>query len=84
MMVIADRLKVLREEKKMSQADIEKRAGLLQVYISRVASCEGDLSVPFVIFCFAIALCVILGCSLTMRAQHLPSLPFRKKQVLVS
>jgi transcriptional regulator with XRE-family HTH domain len=56
MMVIADWLKVLREQKKMSQADIEKRAGLLRVYISGVASCEGDLSVPFVIFCFAIAL----------------------------
>jgi transcriptional regulator with XRE-family HTH domain len=36
MMVIGERLKALREQKKMSQADIEKRTGLLRVYISRV------------------------------------------------
>jgi transcriptional regulator with XRE-family HTH domain len=35
-MVIADRLRALREEKKMSQGDIEKRTGLLRCYISRV------------------------------------------------
>jgi transcriptional regulator with XRE-family HTH domain len=36
MMVIGERLKALREHKKMSQGDIEKRTGLLRVYISRV------------------------------------------------
>ena len=35
-MLISDRLKALREQKKMSQGDIEKRTGLLRVYISRV------------------------------------------------
>jgi transcriptional regulator with XRE-family HTH domain len=35
-MVIGERLKALREQKKMSQADIEKRTGLLRVYISRI------------------------------------------------
>ena len=35
-MVIADRLRALREEKKLSQGDIEKRTGLLRCYISRV------------------------------------------------
>ncbi len=35
-MVIADRLKELREEKHLSQGDIEKRTGLLRCYISRV------------------------------------------------
>jgi transcriptional regulator with XRE-family HTH domain len=35
-MVIGDRLKDLREHKKMSQGDIEKRTGLLRCYISRV------------------------------------------------
>ena len=35
-MVIGDRLKSLREQKKMSQGDIEKRTGLLRCYISRV------------------------------------------------
>jgi transcriptional regulator with XRE-family HTH domain len=35
-MVIGDRLKALREEKNLSQGDIEKRTGLLRCYISRV------------------------------------------------
>ena len=35
-MVIADRLRALREEKQLSQGDIEKRTGLLRCYISRV------------------------------------------------
>jgi transcriptional regulator with XRE-family HTH domain len=35
-MVIGDRLRALREEKSLSQGDIEKRTGLLRCYISRV------------------------------------------------
>src|ERR1700680_4269399 len=35
-MVIGDRLRVLREDKKFSQGDVEKRTGLLRCYISRV------------------------------------------------
>ena len=35
-MIIGDRLRALREEKKYSQGDIEKRTGLLRCYISRV------------------------------------------------
>jgi transcriptional regulator with XRE-family HTH domain len=35
-MLIGDRLRKLREEKKLSQGDIEKRTGLLRAYISRV------------------------------------------------
>ena len=42
-MVIADRLKALREKKNMSQGDIEKRTGLLRCYISRV---ENGHTVP--------------------------------------
>lgn len=42
-MVIGDRLKELREEKKLSQGDIEKRTGLLRCYISRV---ENGHTVP--------------------------------------
>ena len=42
-MVIGDRLKDLREHKKMSQGDIEKRTGLLRCYISRV---ENGHTVP--------------------------------------
>jgi transcriptional regulator with XRE-family HTH domain len=44
-MVIGDRLMALREQKKMSQGDIEKRTGLLRCYISRV---ENDHTVPSV------------------------------------
>src|SRR5271154_1624929 len=43
MMVIGERLKALREHKKMSQGDIEKRTGLLRAYISRV---ENGHTVP--------------------------------------
>ena len=42
-MVIGDRLRELREEKKLSQGDIEKRKGLLRCYISRV---ENGHTVP--------------------------------------
>src|ERR1700726_4793311 len=42
-MVIGDRLRALREEKKLSQGDIEKRTGLLRCYISRV---ENGHTVP--------------------------------------
>lgn len=44
-MVIGDRLRELREAKKMSQGDIEKRTGLLRCYISRV---ENGHTVPTV------------------------------------
>lgn len=42
-MVIGDRLRALREEKKLSQGDLEKRTGLLRCYISRV---ENGYTVP--------------------------------------
>jgi transcriptional regulator with XRE-family HTH domain len=35
-MIIAERLKQIRESKTLSQGDIEKRTGLLRCYISRV------------------------------------------------
>ena len=35
-MIIGDRLRALREGKRFSQDDIEKRSGLLRPYISRV------------------------------------------------
>lgn len=35
-MNIGERLRVLREERKLSQGDIEKKTGLLRCYISRV------------------------------------------------
>ena len=35
-MVIGDRLRELRERKKLSQGDIEKRTGLIRCYVSRV------------------------------------------------
>lgn len=42
-MIIGDRLRALREGKKLSQGDIEKRTGLLRCYISRV---ENGHTVP--------------------------------------
>jgi len=41
--IIGDRLRELREEKRLSQGDIEKRTGLLRCYISRV---ENGHTVP--------------------------------------
>ena len=35
-MIIGERLRALREEKKLSQGDIEKKTGLLRCYVSRV------------------------------------------------
>ena len=35
-MVLSERLRSLREEKNLSQGDIEKRTGLLRFYLSRV------------------------------------------------
>ena len=44
-MIIGDRLRALREEKKFSQGDVEKRTGLLRCYVSRV---ENGHTVPAV------------------------------------
>jgi transcriptional regulator with XRE-family HTH domain len=43
--IIGERLRVLREEKKLSQGDIEKKTGLLRCYVSRV---ENGHTVPSV------------------------------------
>ena len=45
-MIIGDRLRALREQKKLSQGDIEHRCGLLRCYISRV---ENGHTVPNVV-----------------------------------
>jgi transcriptional regulator with XRE-family HTH domain len=42
-MIVGNRLRELREEKKLTQGDIEKRTGLVRPYISRV---ENNHSVP--------------------------------------
>jgi len=42
-MIIGERLRMLREQKKLSQGDIENRTGLLRCYISRV---ENGHTVP--------------------------------------
>jgi transcriptional regulator with XRE-family HTH domain len=44
-MLIGDRLRKLREQKKLTQADIEERSGLARAYISRV---ENGHTVPAV------------------------------------
>jgi transcriptional regulator with XRE-family HTH domain len=42
-MYVADRIRKLREAKKLSQGDLERRTGLLRCYISRV---ENGATVP--------------------------------------
>jgi transcriptional regulator with XRE-family HTH domain len=44
-MIIGERLRALREQKSLSQGDIEKRTGLLRCYLSRV---ENGHTVPSV------------------------------------
>jgi transcriptional regulator with XRE-family HTH domain len=44
-MIVGERLRALREAKKLSQGDVEKRSGLLRCYISRV---ENGHTVPAV------------------------------------
>ncbi len=44
-MIIGERLRSMREQKELSQGDIEKRTGLLRCYISRV---ENGHTVPAV------------------------------------
>ena len=44
-MIIGERLRILRDEKKLSQGDIEKKTGLLRCYTSRV---ENGHTVPSV------------------------------------
>jgi transcriptional regulator with XRE-family HTH domain len=44
-MIIGERLRALREEKKLSQGDIEKRTGLIRCYVSRV---ENGHTIPAV------------------------------------
>jgi transcriptional regulator with XRE-family HTH domain len=44
-MIIGERLRALREDKKLSQGDIEQRTGLLRCYVSRV---ENGHTVPAV------------------------------------
>ena len=42
-MIIGERLRAMREEKNLSQGDIEKRTGLIRCYVSRV---ENGHTVP--------------------------------------
>ena len=44
-MILSDRIRFFREQKSLSQADMERRTGLLRVYISRV---ENGHTVPSV------------------------------------
>lgn len=44
-MIIGERLRTVREQKELSQGDVEKRSGLLRCYISRV---ENGHTVPAV------------------------------------
>src|SRR5438876_4255312 len=44
-MILGERLRTVREQKELSQGDVEKRSGLLRCYISRV---ENGHTVPAV------------------------------------
>jgi transcriptional regulator with XRE-family HTH domain len=39
-MIIGDRLRAIREHRKLSQGEVEDRSGLLRCYISRVENCH--------------------------------------------
>ncbi len=77
-MLIGDRLRAIREEKRLSQGDIEKRTGLFRCYVSRVANAH---TVPAVetIEKFARALEVPIY-QLFYDGDKPPELPKRKTQ----
>ena len=78
-MIVGERLRVLREEKKFSQGEIEKRNGLLRCYISRE---ENGHTVPAVetLEKFARALGVPIY-QLFYEGEEPPKLPnLRKRQ----
>lgn len=78
-MLTSDRLRSIREEKNLSQGDIEKRTGLLRCYVSRV---ENGHAVPAVetIEKFVRALEPPSANSF-MTAANLPSFPtFRRER----
>src|ERR1700686_839890 len=72
-MIIGDRLRVMREEKKLSQGDIEKRTGLLRCYISRV---ENGHTVPAIETLEKLARALeIPPYQLSSKAKNPPKLP---------
>jgi transcriptional regulator with XRE-family HTH domain len=77
-MIIGERLRVLREQKKFSQGEIENRTGLLRCYVSRV---ENGHTVPAVetLEKFARALEVPMY-QLFYDAEEPPKLPDRLKR----
>jgi transcriptional regulator with XRE-family HTH domain len=79
-MVIGERLRTLRDQKKMSQADIENRTGLLRCYISRV---EHGHTVPAVetLEKFACALEVPMY-QIFCDSENPPKLPIPSKRKL--
>lgn len=80
-MIIGERLRVLREAKKLSQGDIEKRTGLLRCYISRV---ENGHTVPAIetLEKFARALEVPLY-QLFYDSEEPPQLPNLPKRITI-
>jgi transcriptional regulator with XRE-family HTH domain len=72
-MIIGDRLRAIREEKKLSQGDIETRTGLRRCYVSRV---ENGHTVPAVetLEKFARALEIPMHC-LFYDGEEPPQLP---------
>jgi len=77
-MIIGDRLRAIREAKKLSQGDIEKRTGLIRCYVSRV---ENGHTVPALdtIEKFARALEVPLY-QLFYEGEQPPALPLLPKR----
>ena len=80
-MIIGHRLRTLRDEKKLSQGDVEKRTGLRRCYISRV---ENGHTVPAVetLEKFARALEVPFYQLFYDGEEppHVPKLPYRKSK----
>jgi transcriptional regulator with XRE-family HTH domain len=77
-MVIGTRLKKLREERSLSQGDIEKRTGLLRCYISRV---ENGHTVPSIETLERIAAALELPLyQLFYEGNELPPLPNLSKR----
>ena len=69
-MIIGERLRGFREEKKLSQGDIEQRTGLLRCYVSRVENGHTVPSVETLEKLLALWKCRYTNC-FTMERIHL-------------
>ena len=77
-MVISDRLRAIREQKELSQGDIERRTGLKRCYVSRV---ENGHTVPSIETLVKLARALEVPMSQLFYDGEQPDVPFLAKGI---